>query len=122
MACIEPMHRNKPNITYLLKVVFCFGHFTVVHYHHCAILLTGAEYIFVTDVGVGMWGIAYCGLPFPDTGCLVPNADIHYFSDMMFWDTASSFIYRHWMFLHTDICLNNNMPPSYRIYIMNLGK
>ena len=32
--------------TYGLKVVFCFRHFTALHYHHCARLLTGTEYIF----------------------------------------------------------------------------
>ena len=31
--------------TYGLKVVFCFRHFSVFHYHHCAWLLTGTEYI-----------------------------------------------------------------------------
>ena len=32
-------------IHYGLKVVFCFRHFTAVHYHHYTRLLTGTEYI-----------------------------------------------------------------------------
>ena len=31
--------------TYGPKVVFCLRHFTAIHYHHCARLLTGTEYI-----------------------------------------------------------------------------
>ena len=31
--------------SYGLKVVFCLRHFTAFHYHHCARLLTGIEYI-----------------------------------------------------------------------------
>ena len=31
--------------TYGPKVVFCFRHFTALHYHNCARLLTGTEYI-----------------------------------------------------------------------------
>ena len=73
-------------------------------------------------------GMANGGLPFPDTGCPVPDVYIYGVPDMInVWDTASTFTHLSWMFSHKDILflatdfIIQNGPPLYQIYMLNLG-
>ena len=73
-------------------------------------------------------GVAYDGMPFPDTGCPVPDVYMYYMSDMIYaWDTVSTFIHLPWMFLLTDIIFGTtdliiyNGPPLYQINMLKLG-
>ena len=55
-------------------------------------------------------GMAYGGLPFPDTSCPVPDVYIYYVSDMInVLDNVSTFIHLLWMFLPTDILFWTNI-------------
>ena len=73
-------------------------------------------------------GMAYGGLPFPDTGCPVPDIYIYCMPDMInVWDTVTSFIHLSWMFpptyiicWTTDWVIQNGL-PLYVIYKLNLG-
>ena len=48
--------------------------------------------------------MAYGSLPFPNTGCSVPDVYIYHVPDMInFGATVSTFIHLNWMFLPMDI-------------------
>ena len=71
-------------------------------------------------------GMAYGSLPFPDTGCPVPEASIYYVPDKInIWDTDFTFIHLPWMFPSTDIPFRPtdwmipNGLPLHQIYILN---
>ena len=73
-------------------------------------------------------GMAYGGLSFPYTGCLVQDVYIYYVPDMInVWNIAFTFIHLLWMFPRTDILFYaadweiQNGPPLYQIYILHLG-
>ena len=71
-------------------------------------------------------GMPYGSLPFPGTGCPVPDASIYYVPDKInVWDTDFTFIHLPWMFPSTDIpfwptdWMIPNGLPLHQIYILN---
>ena len=67
-------------------------------------------------------GMVYGGLPFPDTGCPVPDVYIYYVPGIInVWDTVSTYIHLRWTFLHILYWMKDwiiqNGPPLYQIYI-----